>query len=100
MQTVPTVGIDLPLKALVWQDEGGTTWIARNDPRWLSPRHGVDAGLDRALHAMDDDLAAVAREAAAATAEERWRQGLIIPDNAKGPVYEDLDGADLARQAW
>jgi uncharacterized protein (DUF302 family) len=32
MQAAQTVGIDLPLKALVWQDEGGTTWLAYNDP--------------------------------------------------------------------
>ena len=41
MQAVQTVGIDLPLKALVWQDEGGTTWLAYNDPQWLAQRHGV-----------------------------------------------------------
>lgn len=50
MQAVQTVGIDLPLKALVWQDESGTTWLAYNDPQWFAQRHGVDAGLDRAVH--------------------------------------------------
>ena len=49
MQAVQTVGIDLPLKALVWQDEGGTTRLAYNDPQWLAQRHGVGAGLDRTL---------------------------------------------------
>ena len=68
MQAVQTIGIDLPLKALVWQDEGGTTWLAYNDPRWLAQRHGVDAGLHRTLHAMADALAAMAREATAASA--------------------------------
>ena len=71
MQAVQTVGIDLPLKALVWQDEGGTTWLAYNDARWLAQRHGVDAALDRTLHAIADALAAVAREATAASAEEQ-----------------------------
>jgi uncharacterized protein (DUF302 family) len=71
MQAVQTVGIDLPLKALVWEDESGTTRLAYNDPRWLAQRHGVDAGLDRALTAMADALAVVAREAMAASAEER-----------------------------
>lgn len=69
MQAMQTVGIDLPLKALVWQDEGGTTWLAYNDPQWLAQRHGVDAQLDRSLHAMADALAAVANEATAASAE-------------------------------
>ena len=67
MQAAQTVGIDLPLRALVWQDEGGTTWLAYNDPQWLAHRHGVDA-VDRTLHAMADVLAAVAREATAASA--------------------------------
>ena len=71
MQAEQTVGIDLPLKALVWQDEDGTTWLAYNDPQWLAQRHGVDAGSDQTLHAMADALAAVAREATAASAEER-----------------------------
>jgi uncharacterized protein (DUF302 family) len=52
MRAVQTVGVDLPLKAVVWQDECGTTWLAYNDPQWLTHRHGVDAGLDRTLQAM------------------------------------------------
>ena len=71
MQAVQTIGIDLPLKALVWQDESGATWLAYNDPRWLAQRHGVDVGSDRTLHAMADALATVAREATDAFAEAR-----------------------------
>ena len=70
MQDVQTVAIDLPLKALVWQDEGGTTWLAYNDPQWLAKRHGIDVGLDRTLHAMADALVAVAGEATAASARK------------------------------
>jgi uncharacterized protein (DUF302 family) len=66
MQAVQIVGIDLPLKALVWQDEDGTTWLAYNDLQWLAQRHGADAGLNRTLRTMADALAAVAREATAA----------------------------------
>ena len=68
MQAVQTIGIDLPLKSLVWQDEAGLTWLAYNDPQWLAQRHGLGAGLDRTLHAMADALAAVARKATAAYA--------------------------------
>jgi uncharacterized protein (DUF302 family) len=32
MQSVQTIGIDLPLKALVWQDMSGDTWLSYNDP--------------------------------------------------------------------
>ena len=49
MQAVQTVGIHLPLKALVWHDEGGTTRLAYNDSQWLAQPHGVGAGLDRTL---------------------------------------------------
>lgn len=65
MQAMQTTGIDLPLKALVWRDEGGATRLAYNDPRWLAKRHGIDAGLDRIVAAMADVLAAVAKEATA-----------------------------------
>ena len=68
MQAVQTIGIDLPLKALVWQNEGGPTWLAYDDPQWLAQRHGIDAGLDQTLQAMADALGAVAREATAASA--------------------------------
>jgi uncharacterized protein (DUF302 family) len=34
------VGIDLPMKALVWADAAGQTWLGYNDPRWLMHRHG------------------------------------------------------------
>ena len=36
-----SVGIDLPLKALVWQDEAGQVWFGYNDPAWLAARHGA-----------------------------------------------------------
>src|SRR5215475_11805818 len=41
MQASQTIGIDLPLKALVWQDEAGKTWLSYNEPRWLATRHGI-----------------------------------------------------------
>src|ERR1700730_15279217 len=40
MQSVQTIGIDLPLKALVWQDAAGVTWLSYNDPAWLAKSHG------------------------------------------------------------
>ena len=63
MQAAQTMGIDLPLKALVWQDEAGRTWLAYNDPKWLAERHDAGAGTERNLDAMTDALAAVAKEA-------------------------------------
>src|ERR1700686_1329313 len=40
MQSAQTIGIDLPLKALVWQDATGDTWLSYNDPGWFVKRHG------------------------------------------------------------
>jgi uncharacterized protein (DUF302 family) len=39
MQCSQTVAIDLPLKALVWEDESGQVWVGYNDPGYLAARH-------------------------------------------------------------
>ncbi|MEQ8226619.1 MAG: DUF302 domain-containing protein [Rhodospirillales bacterium] len=44
MQDTRSIGIDLPLKALAWQDDKGS-WIAYNDPKWLAKRHGNKTDL-------------------------------------------------------
>ena len=44
--------IDLPLKALVWEDASGGVWIAYNDPAWLAVRHGLRHDRAAAIHAM------------------------------------------------
>jgi uncharacterized protein (DUF302 family) len=54
--------IDLPLKALVWQDSAGKTWLGYNDPKWLARRHGV-TGHDHLLDMIATALAAVAKDA-------------------------------------
>ncbi|PYK77315.1 MAG: hypothetical protein DME37_12820 [Verrucomicrobia bacterium] len=41
MQSVQTVGIDLPLKVLVWQDAESKTWLSYNEPSWIAQRHGI-----------------------------------------------------------
>src|SRR5205807_7149499 len=63
MQSVQTVGIDLPLKALVWQDAANKTWLSYNEPGWIAQRHGV-AGAESTIDKMADLLSAIAREAA------------------------------------
>ena len=45
MQAAPTCGIDLPLKALVWEDAGGKTWLAYNAPEYVVRRHGLASAL-------------------------------------------------------
>lgn len=41
MQCAQLAGIDLPMKALVWADESGQTWLGYNEPKWLIHRHGA-----------------------------------------------------------
>ncbi|MHB8499694.1 MAG: DUF302 domain-containing protein [Candidatus Acidiferrales bacterium] len=41
----PTIAIDLPLKALIWQDAGGKVWVSYNSPEYLQQRHNVSADL-------------------------------------------------------
>jgi uncharacterized protein (DUF302 family) len=63
MQANQTIGIDLPLKVLVWQDASGDTWVSYNDPDWLSRRHGI-GGADRVVGAMSNALSGIVGEVA------------------------------------
>ena len=67
MQAAQTVGIDLPLRALVWQDEGTRVWLSYNDPHWLARRHAAPATTDKFVSAMANAIATVAREATGGT---------------------------------
>ena len=52
MQSVPASGLDLPLKALAWQDASGQTQVAYNDPQYIIRRHGLDAAFAANLAAV------------------------------------------------
>jgi uncharacterized protein (DUF302 family) len=67
MQTVQTTGIDLPLKALVWEDASGATWLSYNDPAWLAQRHGVAGETETVIGMMSKALDAVAQAAISST---------------------------------
>src|SRR5215471_1977470 len=62
MQLDQTVGIDLPLKALVWQDETNKTWISYNEPSWIAERHGL-ADAQPVVNKMADLLSAISSKA-------------------------------------
>jgi uncharacterized protein (DUF302 family) len=66
MQSNQEVGLDLPLKALVWQDATDGTWISYNDPAWLAKRHGLGHEVEAPVKAMTAMLGAVSRAAATA----------------------------------
>jgi uncharacterized protein (DUF302 family) len=63
MQADQAVGIDLPLKALIYQDAAGKTWLSYNDPGWLKQRHGLGVAVAPNISAMTAALESVAIEA-------------------------------------
>jgi len=65
MQTAQTIGIDLPLKALVWQDSTGMVSISYQDLGWLANRHGLASTIQPTIEKMASLLKMVAEEAAA-----------------------------------
>jgi uncharacterized protein (DUF302 family) len=66
MQAAQTAGIDLPLKALVWEDTAGQTWISYNEPAWIAQRHNA-ARVEPVVTKLTAALSAIVRKAAIAT---------------------------------
>lgn len=64
MEVTQPIGLDLPLKALVWQDQAGRVWITYNDPRYLARRYGI-APSNPIIGKMAGLLAALGRSAGA-----------------------------------
>jgi uncharacterized protein (DUF302 family) len=63
MQLVPAFGLELPLKALVWEDAARQTWLSYDEPAALAVRYGLEApGI---IAAMTKALADLARQATA-----------------------------------
>ena len=57
MACAQSVGIDLPLKALVWEDAASQVWVGYNDPVWIAKRHGAETcavvpNLQKALQGL------------------------------------------------
>ena len=62
MQGRQSAGIDLPLRALVWEDAEGKIWLSYNDPAWIAQRHGLGLASAGAVEAMATALATIAAE--------------------------------------
>ena len=63
MECAQSVGIDLPLKALVWEDAQGQVWLGYNDPAWIAQRHGTAqcpaaAAIGKALSNLAESVVA------------------------------------------
>jgi uncharacterized protein (DUF302 family) len=48
----PTAALDLPIRAICWQDPAGQTWLAYNDPAYILERHGLPENLAGNLAAV------------------------------------------------
>jgi uncharacterized protein (DUF302 family) len=66
MQENQEAGIDLPLKALVWEDVGGVVWLGYDDPQWIARRHHLGEASLHAIEAMVAAMAALAQRATTA----------------------------------
>ena len=63
MQDQQTSGIDLPVKALAWQDEQGKNWLSYNTAEWLTERHSLTDKSRATLKAIEEGLILVATAA-------------------------------------
>jgi uncharacterized protein (DUF302 family) len=63
MQERQTSGIELPVKALAWEDADGRVWLTYNDPRWLAKRHQLAEKSEAAMKAMEAGMAALTKAA-------------------------------------
>jgi uncharacterized protein (DUF302 family) len=62
MQCQQSIALDLPQKALIWEDESGTVWISYNDPEYLVTRHDLE-GCEEVIAKVKAALSNFAREA-------------------------------------
>lgn len=88
MRAAATVGLDLPLKALVWEDPDGARWIAYNEPRYITARHGLEPAWSAHLAGAGALLERAARDPAPRelTLDERLDQALEATFPASDPV--------------
>jgi uncharacterized protein (DUF302 family) len=66
MRCEQQVAIDLPQKALVWQDEQGKVWISYNAPKYLKERHNI-SGCEEVLQKLEGALGGLTKAAASKT---------------------------------
>lgn len=60
MLAAPSSALDLPLKILVWEDEGRKTWVSYNSPAYLLERHGLPPELLQNIQIIETLAAAAA----------------------------------------
>ena len=63
MKCQQSAAIDLPQKALIWEDDKATVWISYNKPRYLEKRHNI-TGCEEVISKIERTLAGIAESAA------------------------------------
>ena len=63
MQTNQVIGIDLPLKILLWEGDSGKARLSYNDPAWIAERHELGLATGPVITAMSTLLASLAEKA-------------------------------------
>ena len=63
MQCQQSIAIDLPQKAIIWEDDKSKVWISYNDPRFLGKRHNF-IGCDEVITKVEKALSGITKAAA------------------------------------
>src|SRR5271154_4124230 len=63
MHDKQTSGIDLPLKALAWQDESEKVWLTYNEMPWIKERHELTNNSNTALKILEDKMNSICNAA-------------------------------------
>jgi uncharacterized protein (DUF302 family) len=74
MQDRQTAGIDLPLKALAWEDADGHVWLTCNEASWLAQRHMLSTQSSAAVGALDAGQKAISLAATSPASPEAVEQ--------------------------
>jgi uncharacterized protein (DUF302 family) len=73
MQDRQTAGIDLPLKALAWEDAQGKVWVTYNDAEWIASRHRLTEATDAAVAALEGGQVGIITAAASSPPDAAHR---------------------------
>jgi uncharacterized protein (DUF302 family) len=63
MQDHQTAGLDLPIKALAWEDANGKVWLTRDDSAWIAKRHGLGEKSAAAVAAVEAGISMLTKAA-------------------------------------
>lgn len=63
MEDEQAAGLDLPMRAVAWEDENGETWLTYNDPHWIGARHRLGVASRDVLHEIEAAMVTMARAA-------------------------------------